>query len=130
MTVPRFREKHTLEERLSESNKIGLRHPFKVPVIIEPHRNEPSLLDKFKFLVPQEFTMGQFQAILRRRTKLDQTQALFVFIDGNLLVPMSVLMEVLYMERKDSDGFLYITYSRENTFGELKGKQSLKLFLG
>lgn len=119
MTVPRFREKHTLEERLSESNRIGLRHPFKVPVIIEPHRNEPSLLDKFKYLVPQEFTMGQFQVILRKRTKLDPKQALFVFVDGELMVPMTILMEVLYLERKDPDGFLYITYSQENTFGRI-----------
>jgi len=118
MTVTRFREKHTLEERICESTKIGLRHPFKVPVIIEPHRNEPTLLDKFKYLVPQEFTMGQFQVILRKRTKLDPKQALFVFVNGEQMVPMTILMEVLYLERKDPDGFLYITYSQENTFGD------------
>jgi GABA(A) receptor-associated protein len=29
-------------------------------------------------------------------------------------------MSAIYEERKDEDGFLYITYSGENTFGALE----------
>ncbi len=31
----------------------------------------------------------------------------------------------MYEERKDEDGFLYITYSGENTFGHASGLEAL-----
>ena len=40
----------------------------------------------------------------------------FIFIN-NILPPTASLMSTIYEEQKDSDGFLYITYSGENTFG-------------
>jgi GABA(A) receptor-associated protein len=36
-----------------------------------------------------------------------------------LLVAAAALMSAIYEENKDEDGFLYMTYSGENTFGLL-----------
>jgi GABA(A) receptor-associated protein len=35
----------------------------------------------------------------------------------NVVVPAAALMSAIYEENKDEDGFLYMTYSGENTFG-------------
>lgn len=44
-------------------------------------------------------------------------QAIFIFVD-EVLPPTAALMSSIYEEHKDEDGFLYITYSGENTFGQ------------
>ena len=36
---------------------------------------------------------------------------------NNSLCPSNRLMGVIYEDNKDDDGFLYIKYSSENTFG-------------
>uniref|UniRef100_A0ACB8GB55 Uncharacterized protein n=1 Tax=Sphaerodactylus townsendi TaxID=933632 RepID=A0ACB8GB55_9SAUR len=52
---------------------IGIREKFptKVPVIVERYQRERylPLLDKTKFLVPQELTMTQFITIIRKKTE-------------------------------------------------------------
>jgi GABA(A) receptor-associated protein len=42
--------------------------------------------------------------------------ALFLFID-KVVPTSSMTMGEIYVEHKDVDGFLYIQYSGENTFG-------------
>lgn len=36
-----------------------------------------------------------------------------------MLVTAAAMMSAIYEEYKDEDGFLYMTYSSENTFGSL-----------
>ncbi len=43
-------------------------------------------------------------------------KAIFMFV-RNVLPPTAALMADVYADHKDEDGFLYITYSGENTFG-------------
>ena len=73
-------------------------------------------INKNKYLVPIDLTLGQFVFVIRRRLKLDPSKAIFLFI-GNIIPPTASLMMTLYDEYKDNDGFLYIKYSGENTFG-------------
>ena len=44
--------------------------------------------------------------------------SLYIFINGETLAPPSATMSALYSENKDEDGFLYISYASENTFGK------------
>jgi len=71
--------------------------------------------DKQKYLVPSDISVAQFMWI-RKRTQLPSEKAIFLFVDKT--VPQSSLtMGQLYEKEKDEDGFLYVAYSGENTFG-------------
>lgn len=71
-----------------------------------------------RYLVPADFSVGQFIYVIRKRIKLSPEKAIFVFVN-NVLPPTAALMSTVYSENKDADGFLYIAYSGENTFGSL-----------
>ena len=54
--------------------------------------------------------------VIRKRIKLSPEKAIFVF-ENNVLPPTAALMSAVYDDHRDDDGFLYIAYSGENTFG-------------
>uniref|UniRef100_A0A453D003 Autophagy-related protein n=1 Tax=Aegilops tauschii subsp. strangulata TaxID=200361 RepID=A0A453D003_AEGTS len=72
----------------------------------------------YRYLVPADLTVGQFVYVVRKRIKLSAEKAIFIFVK-NTLPPTAALMSAIYEENKDEDGFLYMTYSGENTFGLL-----------
>ena len=114
-----YKKEHDFETRKQESLKIRTKYPDRVPIIVERDMKSDIIeIDKKKYLVPNDLTMGQFQYVIRKRIKLEPTKALFVFIN-NTLPPTSSLVSQLYQEKSDDDGFLYINYSSENTFGSL-----------
>jgi len=89
-----------------------------MPIICEKAPNQKTLpsIDKIKYLVPADLTVGQFMYVIRKRLKLPAEQALFFIINGN--IPSSAdMMSKIYSDDKDQDGFLYIGYMAENTFG-------------
>ena len=106
-------------KRLAESERVAKNHPDRCSVIVG--KADDSLIpdiDKHKFLVPRDITLGQFSYILRQRIKLTQEHALFLFIDNHMPLA-STLMGAIYDIHKDQDNFLYITYANENTFGHI-----------
>jgi GABA(A) receptor-associated protein len=60
--------------------------------------------------------VGQFVHVIRKRIKLTPEKAIFIFVN-NVLPPNPALMSTIYEEQKDEDGFLYVTYNGESTFG-------------
>jgi GABA(A) receptor-associated protein len=70
-----------------------------------------------RYLVPADLTVVQFVYVIRKRIKLSPEKAIFVFVN-NVLPPTAALMSSIYEEHKEDDGFLYIAYSGENTFGD------------
>jgi GABA(A) receptor-associated protein len=114
-----FKEKLTFEQRLNESINIRNRFYGRIPVIVEAALNasrDLPIIDKSKFLVPGDLTLGQFIFIIRRRLVLPSEKALFVFVNNNLPLT-SDLMREIYGNYRDNDGFLYLNYTSENTFG-------------
>ncbi|XP_029140978.1 microtubule-associated proteins 1A/1B light chain 3C-like [Protobothrops mucrosquamatus] len=115
-----LKKKIILASRKNEVAAIRIRFPYKLPVILERYAKEKILpaLHKVKFLVPQEFTMGQLVAIIRNRMGLRCTQAFYFLLDSNhSLVNMSATMGEVYTTYKDEDGFLYMTYASQEMFG-------------
>jgi GABA(A) receptor-associated protein len=113
----KFKNANQFEQRKNESDKITKKYPNRIPIIIE--KVDKCLLndiDKTKYLVPKDLNMNQFIYIIRKRIKLDNSQSIF-FIVGNNVCPSNVPLSSIYEEHKDEDGFLYIVYTSENTFG-------------
>ena len=109
---------HDLSVRTREAESIKMRHPERCPIIVTKAKkcvNVPDI-DKHKYLVPLDLTVGQLVYVIRKRIKLRPEQAIFLFIN-NILPPTSELIGKIYNENKDNDGFLYVEYSGENTFG-------------
>jgi len=114
-----FKEKQSFEQRLIESTNIKNKFPGRIPVIVERASNTHTdipLIDKNKFLVPGDLTLGQFIFIIRKRLILSPEKALFIFVNNNLPLTSHLIRE-LYSIHCDPDGFLYIKYASENTFG-------------
>lgn len=173
------------EKRKAEAERIRQKYPDRIPVrlkfdfnfffhsIANAHLFSPSFtqvicekveksdiatIDKKKYLVPSDLTVGQFVYVIRKRIKLSPDKAIFIFVNevlpptagmyhafwryrGHssdpfpccyifillihaLLInslthsfssfPLSLffslaLMNAIYDEHKDEDGFLYIT---------------------
>ena len=74
-------------------------------------------LDKRKFMVPHDVTMGQFFYVIRKRLKLEHYKALIFFINGSVLAPVSDCVSLVHDKFKKKDNILYLTYTEENTFG-------------
>ncbi|KAE8965225.1 hypothetical protein PR001_g28797 [Phytophthora rubi] len=93
-----FKKEHPFEKRQAESQRIRFKYSDRIPVICEKaDRSDIPDIDKKKYLVPADLTVGQFVYVIRK---------------------LSALMSNIYKKQKDSDGFLYVTNSGENTFGE------------
>ena len=76
-----FENEHELTMRIQESKRIREKYPDRIPVIVEKSENSPESLpdiDKRKFLVPQDLTMGQLVFVIRKRIKLDPNTAIFL----------------------------------------------------
>merc|ERR1711881_336923 len=112
-----FKREHPEDKRRAEAERIRAKYPDRIPVICEKaDRSDIPDIDKKKYLVPADLTVGQFVYVIRKRIRLSPEKAIFIFIN-NVLPPTAVLMSDVYADKKDQDGFLYITYSGENTFG-------------
>ena len=118
LTVP-FRKAFTAKQRLEKFNQIRSHYPGRIPVIVEKDtrsRDAPEI-DKSKFLVPSDLSVGQFAYVIRKRLHMKPEKALFLFV-GNVLPPTSANMNTIYEKYHDKeDHFLYVTYAGENTFG-------------
>ena len=114
----RFKKKYNFSERCKESARIMKNYPSRVPVICERGSSEAIVpaIDKKKYLVPVDLTMGQFMFVIRKRMTLAPEVGLYIFINKKM-PPMSAFIGTIYKEDADSDGFLYVRYSGENTFG-------------
>merc|ERR1712060_48503 len=116
-TKSTFKQEHPLEKRQAEAQRIREKYPDRIPVIVEKaEKSDIPDIDKKKYLVPADLTVGQFVYVIRKRIKLSPEKAIFIFV-SNVLPPTAALMSSIYEEHKDEDGFLYIAYSGENTFG-------------
>lgn len=143
-----FKQQYTLEQRLHKINRIFERYPDRVPIVIEKinegrlksvssaslgqstSRSPPlaaaalqspaTSIEKKIFLVKCEVTICQFSLILRKKIELTPEKGLFLFIGGIVPSNSSILGDLYHQYKNLEDNFLYITYSRENTFGNME----------
>ena len=102
-----------------KSDEILLLYPDRIPVIINKNKscNNVPDIDKNKYLVPNELKLGELHHIIRKRIKLNPQIAIFLFVNNNKIYSVNELVKNIYNEHKSEDGFLYLTYTGEKTFG-------------
>lgn len=108
----RFRDK-PFEERQTEYNKICQKYKDKIPVIVEPYDGKTTTT---KFLVDESVPFCEFMFEVRKKLQLKPEQSLFLTVNGTMVPSMDTL-EMIHAKYAYLDGFLYVNYSFENTFG-------------
>jgi GABA(A) receptor-associated protein len=111
--IKKFKQQK-LEFRLQASNKILIKYKERVPIIADCKND--IIINKNKYLVPIELSIGQFLYILKKRMNINSKQAIFLLCNNQLLTNTDTIQNA-YNKFKDEDGFLYIYISLENTFG-------------
>lgn len=108
-----------LEDRIKERNILANKYPTRSCVIVDRASGTPSvpLIDKHKFLVPNDLTFGQFITVVRKRLKLEPTTALFFFVQDSIIPGTNATMGSLVHNHRSADGYLYIVYNGESVFG-------------
>ena len=89
--------------------------PDRVPVIFNCHKDVD--MERNKFLVNNETTLGELLVIIRKQINLKRSEGLFTLIQ-NTLPPNTETISNLYEKFYDkNDHILYIDLTKENTFG-------------
>ena len=123
--IKSFREEFTIDQRISESNRIKCKYPDRVPIILECSNELNSIITKKKYLVPRDISISSLPCILRSRsTKINSSKSIIIFINNKIPKSSSLVGELYdeYLElnkykKEISDQFLYIYATYENTFG-------------
>ena len=113
----------SIEQRLKESSDILKKYPERICVYLEKDEmcdNIPNI-DKNKYLVPNNISIGQFMYVIRKRIAIKSEQAIFLFANNNIISGTTSILDI-YNKHKSDDGFLYIIYSGENCFGGSNSK--------
>ena len=119
--MEQFKKEQSFDQRLEASEKILAKYPDRIPVIVFPdkawYRENLPNLDKNKYLVPKDLTVGQFVYVIRKRIKLAPEKAMFIFLGNGVLPATSALMSNVYEKNKDDDQYLYCHIMGESSFG-------------
>ncbi len=115
-----FKEMFSFEERKTHSSDIKVKYPDRIPIVMQRSVNDRILgdMDKIKYLVPGDITITEFMAILRRRLNVNSTVAIYLYNpDNKIILSGTNSITELYTKYGNEDGFLYIEYCGEATFG-------------
>eukprot|EP00347_Sterkiella_histriomuscorum_P006451 403352727 len=114
-----FKNKHPIEKRQKWAVQALEQYQHKFPLIIEKAagNNKMPELANPKFLMPQVFKVSEVQTIVRKKLNLNREQSLFLLANGKHLLKQDQKLSEIYHKYKDQDGFLYLQYAMENTYG-------------
>ena len=116
-----FKDEIPFAMRKEEASRILSKYPDRIPIIIERSEecsDDIPVVDKKKYLVPNDITTGQFTYIIRKRIELEPEKAIFLFAGEDYTIPpSSSLISEIYNNFKDEDGFLYLAYSTIESLG-------------
>lgn len=102
---------HSFDNRKKESERVISLHQDKIPIILEKADNAHVLdLDKKKYLIHKEITIGQFIHIIRKKLKMT-TESLFLLVNNTYIPKTNETIGDIYHKYSDQDKFLYLSYS-------------------
>ena len=109
------------EVRKKECQKILNQFPEKIPIICEKDpKSDIRDIDKTKYLVPADLTVNKFNLMIRKRIEIPEEASFYLLANGKYSLTGDQLLNEVYLKFKDpEDGFLYITYASELTWGNI-----------
>jgi len=115
--IDTFREEYSLDTRITECIKIRKKYPGRIPIIVST-ANKEIVIDKHKYLVPEDCSFSDFSAVLRKRIKCNLSEGLFYYVGELQTLPrMSDTIRSIYTKHKSADGYLIVCVEKESTFG-------------
>ena len=111
-----FKDRYSFEQRTKEAAKLMNKYPDRVGVIVTTQDNMTPL-DKRKFLVPRDNTVGQFMHVIRKRLNVQHKNAIWLSTVNESIPPIARTMGEMHKEYMDKDGMLYLKVNEETTFG-------------
>lgn len=115
-----FQDEKSLKERKEESARMNKRYPDRVCIIVQRSKRASEgtpLIDRRKFMACNDMKYGHFQNIIRKRLEMSKEESLITFINESTLPLHSQQIGEIFQEHKSEDNFLYVYYTKENTFG-------------
>lgn len=113
-----YRSNTPLEKRRTLRLRLESKHPTHVPSVLERGDLDVPYLGREKFLLSKELTGAQLVQVVRKRLRVESSDALFLLAAGKRLVTPTVTVRELHAAHADpEDGFLYVTYTKERAFG-------------
>ena len=102
-----------------EAEKLMQKYPDRIPVIVSRNKYSETTpeIDKHRYLVPNDLTIGQLQYVIRKRLSLSSDKGLFLFVNKTIMNTNTMIISAYQSEQCKEDGFLYVVYSYENVFG-------------
>ena len=66
-----YKQDHPMDKRSAEAARIREKYPDRIPVICEKDpRSDIPPVDKRKYLIPMDLTVGQFVYVIRKRISI------------------------------------------------------------
>ena len=108
----------SFEKRKADCDKVMGKYPDKIPVVCEIHEKASiPALPKSMFLVPNDMTVHQLNYVIRKRLDLAAEETIYLMVNKNYLLKADSILGAIYSEKKDLDGYLYITITQESSLG-------------
>ena len=113
--MAQYKRHKSHDERVAEFSQMHTKHPDRKCIVFE---TKDVNLKKFKFLTPQDMTLGQLLTVVRKHMEnIPATTALFMFSEDNIVLSPSMLVSQVHTRHQSNDGAVYIMLRKENTFG-------------
>ena len=106
-----------MNNKLSQKEIVSAilsKYPDRIPAFVT--FSEDINVKQNKYLIPKEYTIGEFSNYMRKKVSLTKTQGMIIIV-GNTLPIMSDTIDAIYHLYKDRNGMLQIKIQIENTFG-------------
>lgn len=121
-----FRNSFTFKDRVKMSSRLKEKFTDRIACIVEKSvkwgsRKVPHM-ERKKFLVPSNMKMCHLVTIIRKRIDIPNECAVIVSVgEEHAVFPcMQTSMRDIYRSYGSDDGFLYVEYGLESTFGTIQ----------
>ena len=116
MTSLNFKAKFDYGKRCEASQNVKKQYPNRLPCIVEAYKKNDPPTTKYKYLAPRDISLSKLMIEIRKNVVIDEGLSI-IFMINNMIIPSTRTMEDIYNRYVDDDGFLYIIYTCESTFG-------------